>query len=161
MSWMLIGIGILSTLAAASGSISAPGMAGSCTPGATVVCPVVLLGESSGQPMAQLDVGYQLHPCDGATRLGLAGTQRIASGLLHTLGVYVDGVEGLAGGHKEAVAFCASETEVGAGFWEVDLADEFAVRSEDVDAVVRGWAPSGGGPDVAVGVAANAVGLAW
>ena len=43
--------------------------------------------------------------------------------LLGALGVYVDGVKGLAGGHEEAVAFCASETEVGAGFGEVDLAD--------------------------------------
>ena len=77
---------------------------------------------------------------------------------LGALGVDVEGVEGLTGGHEEAVFLGATEAEIGAGLGEMDFADESGVRREDVDAVVFFGAPAGGGPDVAVHIAADAVG---
>ena len=73
------------------------------------------------------------------------------------MGVYVEGVEGLAGGHEEAVLFGAAEAEIGAGFGEMNLAEEGGVGGEDVDAIEFFRAPAGGGPDVAVHIAADTV----
>ena len=50
--------------------------------------------------------------------------------------------------------------EVAADFGQQDLADARAVGGEDVDAVVAVADPAHGGPDVAVDVAADAVGKA-
>src|ERR1044071_9853924 len=75
-----------------------------------------------------------------------------------TLGLDVDGVERLAGGHEEAVAFLASETEVGADVRKEDHSDAFAFRRKNVNAVVTVARPAGRGPDVAVDVAADAIG---
>src|SRR5580700_10343038 len=67
-------------------------------------------------------------------------------------GEHIDDVERLAGRHEQAVPFGASEAYVGAVFGQANDADGIAVRGEDLDA------GAGSGPDVAVDVAAHAVG---
>src|SRR5436305_268737 len=67
-------------------------------------------------------------------------------------GEHVDNVQGLAGDHEEAVALGAAKANVGAIFGQPDDADGVAVGGEDLDA------GAGSGPDVAVDVAAHAVG---
>src|ERR1017187_8151835 len=49
---------------------------------------------------------------------------------------HVDGVNRLAGGHEQAVAFGAAETHVGADFGQQDRADTFAAGREHVHAVI-------------------------
>jgi hypothetical protein len=56
-------------------------------------------------------------------------------------GLDVDDVEGLAGGHEEAVAVRAAEADVGADFREEDLADALGFGGEDLHAVVTGAKP--------------------
>src|SRR5438477_1495105 len=72
----------------------------------------------------------------------------------------IDGVERLAGGHEQAVAFLAAETEVGADFREQDHPAALAVGRENVHAVVAVARPTRRGPDVAIHVAEDAVGAA-
>src|SRR6266851_299451 len=67
-------------------------------------------------------------------------------------GLDVDGVEGLAGGHEQAVAFGAAETYIGAGLGKADHADALSGRSDHLHA------GSCAGPDIAVYVAADSVG---
>ena len=55
----------------------------------------------------------------------------------------VDGVQRLAGGHEQAVAFGAAEADVAADLRQQDLADARAVGGEDVDAVVAVADPAG------------------
>src|SRR5262245_19582732 len=69
-----------------------------------------------------------------------------------------DGIERLAAGHEQAVAAGAAEAEVAADFGQQDLADAGSVGGEDVDAVVAVADPAHRGPDIAVDVAADAVG---
>ena len=80
------------------------------------------------------------------------------SGELGALGIDVDGVERLAGGHEQAVFLGATETEIGAGFGEMNLADELAVGRKNMHSIEVCLAPTRGGPDVAVRIAANAIG---
>jgi len=84
--------------------------------------------------------------------------RQLASGRLGALGVDVDGVEGLAGGYEEAITLGAAETEIGARFGKMNFADERAIGREDVDTIEAFAGPSGSGPDVAVGIATNAIG---
>ena len=79
---------------------------------------------------------------------------------MRALGLHVDRVKRLAAGHEQAVALGAAEADVGADFRQHDLADAVAVRREDMDAVVAVADPAGAGPDIAVDVAADAVGEA-
>ena len=79
-------------------------------------------------------------------------------GGLGAFGVDVEGVKGLAGGHEETISLGAAEAEIGACFGKMNFADEFAVGAERVDAVEIGAAPTGGGPDVGVDIATNAIG---
>ena len=68
------------------------------------------------------------------------------SGYVGAGGFYVDGVEGLAGGHEEAVAFGAAEDDVAADFGKADLADLVACGVDDVDAVIAVADPAGSLP---------------
>ena len=72
----------------------------------------------------------------------------------------VDRVQRLAAGHEETVALGAAEADVRADLRKTDLTDPVAVRGEDVHPVVAVTDPAGAGPDVAVLVAADAVGEA-
>src|SRR5262245_55143364 len=73
----------------------------------------------------------------------------------------VHGVERLACGHEQAVAFGAAEADVAADFRQTDAADQLAVRRPDRDtAVADGATGVAGCPEVAVDVAAQAVGAA-
>ena len=76
-----------------------------------------------------------------------------------TDGVYIDSVHTGAGGHEEAIAFPASEADIGADFRKVDLADAVSVGGEDVNTVITLANPASTGPDVAVGVTTNAVSI--
>src|SRR5262252_6355039 len=77
------------------------------------------------------------------------------------LGLGVDGVEGLAGGHEEAVSLGAAEADVAADLREPDAPDELALRSPDRHAAIAHAAPGvAGAPHVAVDVAARPVGPA-
>src|ERR1700730_18633981 len=75
-------------------------------------------------------------------------------------GFDVDGVERLAAGHEEAVALRAAEGDVRDDLRHLDVADARAVGVEDVHAVVALADPAHAGPDIAVLVAADAVGEA-
>ena len=72
-------------------------------------------------------------------------------------GFYLDGVEGLAGGHEEAVAFGGAEDDVAADFGEADLADFVACGVDDVDAVIAVADPARTCPDIAAFVAERTV----
>ncbi|GIW79027.1 MAG: hypothetical protein KatS3mg105_0834 [Gemmatales bacterium] len=76
------------------------------------------------------------------------------------LGFDIDGIQRLAGGHEQAVAFFAAKTDIGTDFRQANLADAVAVRGEDVNAIIAFTDPAGRGPDVAVHIRADAVGKA-
>ena len=58
------------------------------------------------------------------------------------LRLHIDGIERLAGAHKEAVALGAAEADVGADLRQQDHADALAFGGENMDAVVAGARPS-------------------
>src|SRR6516162_5552562 len=77
---------------------------------------------------------------------------------MRALCLHVQGVERLAGGHEETVAFGAAEADISADFREQNLADACAVRRKDMHAVVSLADPAGADPDISINVGANAVG---
>jgi hypothetical protein len=79
---------------------------------------------------------------------------------LGALGFYVEGVERLAGGHEDTIAFGTAEAEIGADFWKMNFAEQGAVGREDVHAVEGLAGPPRSGPDVAIHIAANTIGYA-
>src|SRR5207249_11108039 len=73
------------------------------------------------------------------------------------LGVDVDRVQGLAGGHEEAVPLGAPEADVAADLRDADPSDELAFRGPDGHAAVaHGPTRVARAPHVAVDVAAGA-----
>src|SRR6266851_2432794 len=86
--------------------------------------------------------------------VGSAIGGRSAAG--HALGIDEDRVERLARGEEEPVALGPAEAEVGAALGQQDAADELGVGIVDRDAV-EPLAPAPAAPEVAVGVAAQAV----
>src|SRR5215510_1060691 len=73
----------------------------------------------------------------------------------------VHGIERLACGHEQTVALGAAEADVAADFRQTDAADQFAVRRPDRNtAIADGAAGVAGCPEVAVDVAAQAIGAA-
>ena len=83
------------------------------------------------------------------------------SGGSRALRIDVDGVERLAGSHEEAVALRPAETDIAAHLRQPDAPDQLPVGIPDSDAVVAdGTAGVAGTPDVAIHVAADAVGRA-
>src|SRR5262249_10534273 len=66
----------------------------------------------------------------------------------------VNGIKGLTGGHEEAIAFHAAETEVGALLGQADVADGRAVGRDHLHAT------SCSAPQVAVGVATDSIRIA-
>ena len=79
---------------------------------------------------------------------------------MRALRLDVHGVERLAGGHEQAVAFLTAETDVGADFRQQDHPDALAFGRKNVHAVVAVARPARRGPEVAIDVAADAVGAA-
>src|SRR5437763_7475385 len=79
---------------------------------------------------------------------------------MRALGLDVNGVEGLAGGHEQTVAFFAPKTNVRADFRQQNHPDSTAFRRKYVHAVVAVTHPARRGPEVAIEVAADAVGAA-
>ena len=79
------------------------------------------------------------------------------SGRLCALGVDVECIEGLTGSHEQAVFLGAPETKIGAGFRDMNSADELAIGREHVHSVKTFASPSGSGPNVAVHIATNTV----
>src|SRR5436190_9285159 len=77
----------------------------------------------------------------------------------HSLRLDIEGVDRLAGGHEEAVALLAAETDVGATLGQHDAADHRAVRVVDRDPVL-GLAATPGAPDIAVDIDADSVAAA-
>src|SRR5262245_19125818 len=70
-------------------------------------------------------------------------------------------IERLARSHEQAVALGAAEADVAADFGQANAADQLAFRSPHGNpAVADGAAGIAGGPDIAVDVAAQAVGSA-
>src|SRR5438094_356144 len=82
-----------------------------------------------------------------------------ASAPRHALRLDIEGVDRLAGGHEEAVALPAAETDIGAALGQHDAADHRAVGGIDRDPVL-GRAATPGAPDIAVGIDAQAVAAA-
>src|SRR5258707_13312637 len=76
------------------------------------------------------------------------------------LGVYIERVDRLARGHEQPVALQAAEAKVGAALGQRDAADQHAVGRVDHDAVELGIAHAPAASQIAVDVAAHAVGRA-
>jgi len=70
-------------------------------------------------------------------------------------GLDVHAVQRLARGHEQSIAAGATETDVGACLGKADHADAIAVGRKDLHSRARA------GPDVAVGVAADAIRRRW
>ena len=77
---------------------------------------------------------------------------------LRAFGLDIHGVQTHAAGHEEAVFLLSAKAEVGTHFGQVNFANEVAVGRENFDAVIFGIAPARAAPQVAVHVAANAIG---
>src|ERR1017187_7559096 len=76
------------------------------------------------------------------------------------LRVHIERADRLAPGPEQAVALYAAETEVGAALGQRDTADHDAVGGVHHDAVELGIAHAPAAPQIAVDVAAHAVGRA-
>src|SRR5882724_7083365 len=74
------------------------------------------------------------------------------------LRVHIERVDRLARGHEQAVALDAAETKIGAALGQRDAPDHDAVWRVDDDAVEFGIAHAPAAPQIAVDVAAHAVG---
>src|SRR5476651_667554 len=100
-------------------------------------------------------------PSRSARLSGLTGrstTVLCGSGALR---VHVDRVDRLARRHEQPVALRSAEAEIAADLGKTDAADQLALRRPDGDAVVPDRAAGvARAPDVAVDVAAHAVGRA-
>src|SRR5258705_12147019 len=89
-------------------------------------------------------------------RMPVGGAIHGRSAAGHALGIDEDRVERLARGEEEPVALGPAEAEVGAALRQQDAADELGVRIVDRD-TVESLPPAPAPPEVAVGVAAQAV----
>jgi hypothetical protein len=83
---------------------------------------------------------------------------RSAAGL--ALRVYVERIDRAAGGHEQAIALQAAETEIGASFGQGDEADRFAGRIEDFHPILLRIAHAPTTPQIAIDVDAEAIGSA-
>src|ERR1700722_20848292 len=95
----------------------------------------------------------------GACTVSTSLRDKRRSATWDALGLDIHGVDRLAGGHEQAVALAAAEAEVGAALGQQDPANQCAVRREHGDAVLSRAAREAA-PDIALGVAADAVGEA-
>src|SRR6266567_1836167 len=92
------------------------------------------------------------------TRPPSAGGSRNGSARGGALRGGVDGVERLARGHEQAVAFGAAEADVAAHLGQTDATDQLAFRRPHRHAAIADGAASvARGPDIAADVAAHAV----
>ncbi len=76
---------------------------------------------------------------------------------MRALGLDIDRIQRLACSHEQTVAFGAAETDIGADFRQLDVADARAVGGEDVHPVIAVADPADPCPDVTFGVDANAI----
>src|SRR4051812_32526603 len=79
---------------------------------------------------------------------------------MRPLRLSVDSIQRAARRHEKPVPPRAAEADISANFREEDLPDALAGGGEDVDAVVAFTDPAHAGPNVAIAVAADAVGEA-
>src|SRR5688572_16799242 len=77
-----------------------------------------------------------------------------------TTRLHVHRIEGLARCHEQTIALSPAEADITADLWQADLADTGTIGRKDVHTVVAVAYPSHAGPDVAVLVAADAIGEA-
>ena len=76
---------------------------------------------------------------------------------MRALRFHIHRIQGLARGHEQPVPLAPAEGEVGTALRQQDAADQGAVRGEDRNAILP--RPAGeAAPDIALGVAADAVG---
>src|ERR1044071_4210156 len=74
----------------------------------------------------------------------------VLSGDMRPLSLHVHGVDGLTGGHEQAIAPWTAEAQVRTDLRQQDLADPLSFGIEDMDAVVSGADPSRTHPQVPV-----------
>src|SRR5688500_1762631 len=79
---------------------------------------------------------------------------------LRPLGFDIQRIDRLAGSHEQAVALHPAEADIGAFLRQQDLADAVAIGSKDMYTVESVTSTACSGPDVAVDIAADAVGCA-
>ena len=77
---------------------------------------------------------------------------------MRAFGFDVHGVQTHAACHEEAVFLLSAKAEVGTHFGQVNFTDEVAIGRENFDSVIFGITPARAAPQVAVNVAANAIG---
>src|SRR3954453_19395810 len=92
----------------------------------------------------------------------MTGTSRQwpVSPLPRALRVDVEGVERVAGGDEQAVAFLAAEGEVGAALGQPDAHHQLTFRREHPPPVELRRPDAPADPEIAIDIAAHAVGIA-
>src|ERR1700710_1509944 len=80
-----------------------------------------------------------------------------ASAEMRALGLDIDRIKRLAGGHEQPIALLAAEADIGAGLGQADLADPCAVRCEHLAAVIPSAAPAGPDPYIVVDIDPQAI----
>lgn len=71
--------------------------------------------------------------------------------------ININGIEGLACSHEQAIAFGATKADIRADFWKKNLADANAIGRKDMHAIVAFTHPTCAGPDVPLGIAADTI----
>ena len=90
-------------------------------------------------------------------------TERLqsCSAMMRPARIHVERIKTLRCRDEKAIPFRATEAEIADGFGKLDLTDTFALRIENVDAIVASAHPTRAGPEVAFDIAADAVGTAF
>ena len=74
-----------------------------------------------------------------------------------TFCVNINGIEGLACSHEQAIALGSTKADIGTDFWKKNLADTNAIGRKDMHTIVPFTHPTCAGPDVSLGIAADAI----
>ena len=77
---------------------------------------------------------------------------------LRPLGFDIERIDRLAGGHEQPIALHPAEADIGAFLRQQDLANAVAIGGKDLYTVKSVTSTACSGPDVAVDIAADAVG---
>src|SRR6516225_4346467 len=88
------------------------------------------------------------------------GCRRASSAARRAVRVHIERIERMARGHEQAVASGTAEAEICAAFGQRDEGDRLAGGIENLDPVLLGVAHAPAAPEIAVDIAAEAVGRA-
>ena len=116
------------------------------------------ISRSEGGRRLQRRVSFREHHCSAGAGNPLRRFRVLSPE--RALRIHIQRVDRLARGHEQAVALQPAEAEIGAALGQRDTADHHAVGRVDHDAVEFGIAHAPAAPQIAVDIAAHAVGRA-